>query len=296
MRASMKVLIAVFLFISMVGSRAYGQERLRVFVSILPQKFIVEQIGREIVDVDVMVQPGASPHTYEPRPQQMVAISRARLYFAIGVQFEKAWLERIASSNPAMKIINTHEGIQRVQMLGHDHDKEGGRQAHSHEEGEPDPHIWLSPPLVLSQARNILAALQKADPSNFELYEANYRRLASKIIDLDSELRKIFEDKKGRSFMVFHPAWGYFARAYGLSQIPIELEGKEPKPAQLKKLIQEARDRNVKIIFLQPQFSARSAEQVAREIGGEVVTVDPLAFDWEANMKEVAAKFHKALR
>ena len=96
--------------------------------------------------------------------------------------------------------------------------------------------------------------------------------------------------------MVFHPAWGYFARAYGLSQIPIELEGKEPKPAQLKKLIQEARDRNVKIIFLQPQFSARSAEQVAREIGGEVVTVDPLAFDWEANMKEVAAKFHKALR
>jgi len=286
MRASMKVLIAVFLFISMVGSRAYGQERLRVFVSILPQKFIVEQIGREIVDVDVMVQPGASPHTYEPRPQQMVAISRARLYFAIGVQFEKAWLERIASSNPAMKIINTHEGIQRVQMLGHDHDKEG----------EPDPHIWLSPPLVLSQARNILAALQKADPSNFELYEANYRRLASKIIDLDSELRKIFKDKKGRSFMVFHPAWGYFARAYGLSQIPIELEGKEPKPAQLKKLIQEARDRNVKIIFLQPQFSARSAEQVAREIGGEVVTVDPLAFDWEANMKEVAAKFHKALR
>jgi len=282
----MKVLIAVFLFISMVGSRAYGQERLRVFVSILPQKFIVEQIGREIVDVDVMVQPGASPHTYEPRPQQMVAISRARLYFAIGVQFEKAWLERIASSNPAMKIINTHEGIQRVQMLGHDHDKEG----------EPDPHIWLSPPLVLSQARNILAALQKADPSNFELYEANYRRLASKIIDLDSELRKIFKDKKGRSFMVFHPAWGYFARAYGLSQIPIELEGKEPKPAQLKKLIQEARDRNVKIIFLQPQFSARSAEQVAREIGGEVVTVDPLAFDWEANMKEVAAKFHKALR
>jgi len=282
----MKVLIAVFLFISMVGSRAYGQERLRVFVSILPQKFIVEQIGREIVDVDVMVQPGASPHTYEPRPQQMVAISRARLYFAIGVQFEKAWLERIASSNPAMKIINTHEGIQRMQMLGHDHDKEG----------EPDPHIWLSPPLVLSQARNILAALQKADPSNFELYEANYRRLASKIIDLDSELRKIFKDKKGRSFMVFHPAWGYFARAYGLSQIPIELEGKEPKPAQLKKLIQEARDRNVKIIFLQPQFSARSAEQVAREIGGEVVTVDPLAFDWEANMKEVAAKFHKALR
>ena len=286
MRASMKVLIAVFLFISMVGSRAYGQERLRVFVSILPQKFIVEQIGREIVDVDVMVQPGASPHTYEPRPQQMVAISRARLYFAIGVQFEKAWLERIASSNPTMKIINTHEGIQRMQMLGHDHDKEG----------EPDPHIWLSPPLVLSQARNILAALQKADPSNFELYEANYRRLASKIIDLDSELRKIFKDKKGRSFMVFHPAWGYFARAYGLSQIPIELEGKEPKPAQLKKLIQEARNRNVKIIFLQPQFSARSAEQVAREIGGEVVTVDPLAFDWEANMKEVAAKFHKALR
>lgn len=296
MKAFMKVSIAVFLLVSMVGSRAYGQEKLKVFVSILPQKFFIEQIGKEAVDVDVMVQPGASPHTYEPKPQQMVAISRTRLYFAIGVQFEKAWLKRIASSNPAMKIINTHEGIEKVPMISHGHDKEVGHQVHSHEEGEPDPHIWLSPPLVLIQARNILVALQKADPPNFELYEANYRSLASKIIDLDSELRKIFKAKKGLSFMVFHPAWGYFARSYGLSQIPIELEGKEPKPAQLKKLIQEARDKNVKIIFLQPQFSARSAEQVAKEIGGQVVTVDPLALDWEANMKEVAEKFHNALR
>ncbi len=296
MKAFMKVSIAVFLFISMVGSRAYGQERLKVFVSILPQKFFVQQIGKEAVDVEVMVQPGASPHTYEPRPQQMVAISRARIYFAIGVQFEKAWLERIASSNPAMKIINTHDGIARVPMLGHDHEEKGGRKAHSHEEGEPDPHIWLSPPLVIIQARNVLSALQEADPSNYELYEAKYRGFESRVIALDSELRKIFKGKKGLSFMVFHPAWGYFARAYGLLQIPIEIEGKEPKPAQLKKLIQEARDKKVKIIFLQPQFSARGAEQVAKEIGGQVVTVDPLAFDWEENMKEVAAKFNSALR
>ncbi|RJR26732.1 MAG: cation ABC transporter substrate-binding protein [Desulfobacteraceae bacterium] len=292
----MKVSMAAFLIVLMVAGVTYGQDKLRVFTGILPQKFFVEQIGKGAVDVDVMVQPGASPHTYEPRPQQMVAISRAKLYFAIGVQFENVWLKRIASSNPSMKIIKTHEGIERVPMMGHDHEEEGGHQGHSHEGSAPDPHIWLSPPLVLIQARNILSALQEADPSNFDLYEANYRDLVSRVISIDSELRNIFKDKKGISFMVFHPAWGYFARAYGLSQIPVEIEGKEPKPSQLQRLIQDAKARNVKVIFTQPQFSTRSAEQVAREIGGQVITVDPLALDWVENMREVAEKFKAGLR
>jgi zinc transport system substrate-binding protein len=296
MKAVMKVSMAAFLIVLMVAGVTYGQDKLRVFTGILPQKFFVEQIGKGAVDVDVMVQPGASPHTYEPRPQQMVAISRAKLYFAIGVQFENVWLKRIASSNPSMKIIKTHEGIERVPMMGHDHEEEGGHQGHSHEGSAPDPHIWLSPPLVLIQARNILSALQEADPSNFDLYEANYRDLVSRVISIDSELRNIFKDKKGISFMVFHPAWGYFARAYGLSQIPVEIEGKEPKPSQLQRLIQDAKARNVKVIFTQPQFSTRSAEQVAREIGGQVITVDPLALDWVENMREVAEKFKAGLR
>lgn len=289
-----RVLASAVLVLTALVSSASAGERLKVFVSILPQRYFVEQIGKDLVYVDVMVQPGANTHTYEPKPQQMVAISKTGLYFAIGATFEKAWLKRIAFSNPNMKVIMTDEGIGRIPMVSHHHEGEEshGKQGH----GDLDPHIWLSPPLVLIQARNIVVALQEADPTNYSKYESNYRAFASMLLDLDSDLRKTFQGRSGLSFMVFHPAWGYFAHAYGLSQVPIEVEGKEPKPSQLQRLIQDARARNIRVIFMQPQFSARSAEQVAKEIGGQVVTVDPLALNWAGNLREVAEKFKAALR
>ncbi|MEW6667424.1 MAG: zinc ABC transporter substrate-binding protein [Thermodesulfobacteriota bacterium] len=262
-----------------------------VFVSILPQRYFLQKIGGARLQVSVLVPPGAEYHTYEPKPTQMAALSKARLYFAIGAPFEAAWLPRFTSVNPAMRIVHTDEGIERIPMETHDHHGED-----NHPEGEQDPHTWLSPPNVKIMARNIAAALREADPAHRAEYDENGRRFIREIDELDAELRGIFAGSKGLRFMVFHPAWGYFARAYGLKQVPVEIEGKEPKPAQLKALIEEARKGGIKVIFVQPQFSTRSAETIAKAIGGQVVLADPLHPDWAGNLREQAARFKAALK
>jgi len=144
--------------------------------------------------------------------------------------------------------------------------------------------------------KNILAALQEADPQHRSIYEDNFKAFAAQTNQLDADLKKTFAGKTGLQFMVFHPSWGYFAHAYGLKQVPIEIEGKEPKPAQIIELIQHAREKDIKVIFVQPQFSAKNAKLVAKEIKGEVAFVDPLAEDWSANLREVANKFKSALK
>jgi zinc transport system substrate-binding protein len=302
-------MVRLFLSVLALGSFAvfpffstpWASEKVPVFVSIAPQKFFVEQIGRHLVHVEVMVEPGASPHTYEPKPGQMAAISKARVYFAIGVGFEKAWLKRISASNPRMPVVHTDHGIEKLPMASHHHHgdekhHEKEDHHHGHDHGTPDPHIWLSPPLVMVQSSNIVKALQEVDPANRSVYEANHQAFVTRVRALDEELRLVLSGKKGMEFMVFHPAWGYFAKAYGLRQVPIEVEGKEPKPAQLKTLIDHAREHNIKVVFVQPQFSSKSAEQVAREIGGQVAFVDPLSPNWEENLREAAAKFKAAMK
>ena len=293
-------ILKVLCFSAMVGfitiSSAAAADKVAVFVSIVPQKFFVEQIGKDLVDVQVMVEPGASPATYEPKPAQMATISKARIYFSIGVPFEKTWLEKIASANPGMRIVQTERGIRKMPMVAHHHDEEKSHEEQHHDHGVLDPHVWLSPPLVMVQARNILTALQEVDPAHRHDYESNYKAFIAMLVDLDGELRSVFSGKKGLQFMVFHPAWGYFAHAYGLKQVPIEIEGKEPKPAQLQQLINHAREHNIKVVFVQPQFSSKNAEQVAKEIGGQVAFVDPLALNWPENLREVATKFEASLK
>jgi zinc transport system substrate-binding protein len=304
-------IIATITYI-LLGYAGYvgAAEKVLVYVSILPQKFFVQQIGRDLVAVRTMVQPGASPAMYEPKPKQMAELAKTKVYFAIGVPFEDAWLEKIAAANARMKIVHTDYGIKKLAMAAHRHDDEGDGEPHAKGEhhsagthGENrgrhtglDPHIWLSPPLVRIQARAILVALQDIDPEHRSIYEANFHEFTAKLDRLDAELKKTFADRAGMQFMVFHPAWGYFAHAYGLKQVPIEIEGKDPKPAQLKALIQHARESGVRIIFVQPQFSTKKAALVAREIGGQVAFADPLAEQWMANLRAVADKFQAAMR
>jgi len=301
------IVIAIVCVLPMICLAA---DKLSVFVSIVPQKYFVQQIGKDLVAVQAMVLPGSSPATYEPKPQQMADLSTANVYFAIGVPFENAWLKKIADPNPNMRVIHTDLGIEKRAMKAHHHQHDD--QAEKHHEGEHhgeaahdedqhqhaglDPHIWLSPPLVKIQARNILDALQEVDPAHRRVYEANFNEFAARIDQLDADLKQTFAGKKGLQFMVFHPAWGYFAHAYGLRQVPIEIEGKDPKPAQLKELIQHARENGIKVVFVQPQFSTKSAELIAREIGGQVAFANPLAEDWMANLREVADKFESALK
>ncbi|MFH1981599.1 MAG: zinc ABC transporter substrate-binding protein [Pseudomonadota bacterium] len=269
--------------------------RLPVFVSIVPQQYFVQQIGGDLLDVQVMVQPGASPATYEPKPSQMTAIAASALYFAIGVPFESAWLDKISAANPRMRVIRTDQGITKHAMATHAHEGEH-RSDPEDSGGILDPHIWLSPPLVKIQARTICDALVSEDPGHGTIYKANCERFISELTAIDRDLGQGFKPYRGRRFMVFHPSWGYFAQAYGLTQIPIEVEGKAPKPAQLTEIITLARKEDIRVIFVQPQFSTKSATLVAKAIGGRLVAADPLALDWPQNLKSVAAAFAAALR
>ena len=309
MRVALRLVIAAIMLL-VFSETGFAENKIPIFVSIVPQKYFVQQICKNLAQIQVMVQPGASPVTYEPKPKQMAELSKARIYFAIGVPFENFWMKKFITANPKMKLVHTDFGIEKLPMTGHHHhdeDSEPGQSSEhpgqvnhheldDHDHGGLDPHIWLSPPLVKIQCRTILSAMQEIDPAHHDFYEANYLKFVSEIDQLDSQLRQTFAGRQGLQFIVFHPAWGYFAHAYGLEQVPIEIEGKDPKPAQLKELIDHARKKGIKVIFVQPQFSDKSARLVAKEIGGQVVFADPLAEDWMSNLMAVAIKFKTALK
>jgi zinc transport system substrate-binding protein len=245
-----------------------------VFVSILPQKYFVERIAGSQAEVSVMVGPGDSPATYEPMPRQIDALSRARVYFQIDVPFERVWMTRLRAANADMLVVDTTIGIQR---------RRG------------DPHVWTSPMLVKSMAARIRDAFVKLDSTHADDYERNYAQFAADLDALDAEIRARLSPYAGRAFLVFHAAWGYFADAYGLRQLPIEAEGKEPGPRTLARVISEARALGIKVVFVQPQFSRASAEMIAQQIGGHVIAVDPLAESYIENMRHVAASFAEAM-
>ena len=265
----------------------------KVFVSILPQKFFVDKIGGDCVDVSVMVMPGSSPHSYEPRPSQMKELSKAGAYFSIGVEFEKAWLPKFASIYKTMRIIHTDSSIEKLpadsaqaaEML----------QAHSrgidHGPGL-DPHIWLAPQLVKVQVKHIYDALIKMDPVHEPIYTVNFKAVMGEISGVhDTICRLLMCDSPGKprkTFMVFHPSWAYFAREFGLRQLAIEIEGKEPGPRQLETVFNLARENDIRCIFVQPQFSRQSALAIARQLKARVLVADDLAYDWSGNIISVA--------
>jgi zinc transport system substrate-binding protein len=270
-----------------------ANQKIRVFVSILPQVYLVERIGGRRVDVSVMVGPGHSPATYEPMPRQMAELSKAKLYFRIGVPFENVWMERVSKSSPDIKVIDTRRGIPLMSMRTHDHTE---HRADHHDRGLQDPHIWLSLRLTRAVAQNIYEALVSEDPLHQSFYQVNLQSLRRDLDELDAEIVEIVKKAETRKFMVFHPAWGYFAHDYGLEQIPIETEGKDPTAKGLAAVIDEARKEGIKIIFVQKQFSARSAETVANAIGGKVIQIDPLARDYIDNMRRIAQTFAEVLQ
>ncbi len=249
-----------------------------VFVSIPPQQYFVEKIAGERVNAHVMVAPGASPHTYEPSSGQMKKLAETEAYFSIGVTFEKAWLDRIRAVNPDMAVVETDRGIKKQPASRH--------HGHDHDHGAMDPHIWLSPPLAKLQARNIFEGLTRLDPDGREAYESNYAAFIAEIVELDMALRNRLEP--GQAFLVYHPAWGYFADAYGLEQIPVEVDGKAPKAKQIQQIIGQAKEKGIRVVMVQPQISSRDAETIAREIDGDTVKADPLAKNWAQNLRDVA--------
>lgn len=269
---------------------------LKVFVSILPQKYFVEKVGGDLVKVDVLVGPGQSPATYEPTPKQMAELARAKAFFAIGVPFENRLTPKIRSGFRNLTLVDTRKGIELLSMEAeHGHDHKEAADDHDHEAGTPDPHIWLDPILVKKQAATIGAALSKMDPANAGSYERNLKSFQADLDRVNAKIAKALAPVKGKEIFVFHPAYGYFAHRYGLKQEAVETGGKEPSARALARLIERAKAEGVRVIFVQPQFDRKNAETVAKAIGGAVVSLDPLAPDYIKNLEDMAEKVASAL-
>lgn len=287
--------IVVFGFVLFATSL---QAKVNTIVSIVPQKSFVEAIGGDLVNVSVMVLPGSSPHSYEPKPSQMKELNSAEIYFAMGVEFENVWLNKFKNQNKNLKIIDTTKGIEKIDMIEHHHhDEEHKDHHHDHDDEDEDgkdPHIWTSLENIKQIAKNIVNALIEADQVNQAKYQANYEIFIQKVISVDKEIRDILQNTpKNSKFMVFHPAFGYFAKEYGLVQIAVEVEGKEPKPSSLAKLIDEAKEQNIRAIFTQPEFSDKSANIIAKELKIDVIKVSPLNPKWDENLINLAKSIAK---
>jgi zinc transport system substrate-binding protein len=270
---------------------------LSVFVSVLPLATFVEAVGGERVLVRSMVLPGQSPATYDPTPKQIAELADADLYLRVGVPFEAAWMRRIQAANPDMPVLDLRDGLPLRLQEHHEH-SEDGHQPAAEDAGVDagvdvgheaiDAHVWTSPRLVRRMAVAIRDELARLDPDGAARYAANQAAFDAELAALDAELSDTLSGLESRSFLVYHPAWGYFADAYGLTQIPIEREGKAPGARRLTALIEQARAAGTRVIFVQPQFDRRAAESVAQAIGGRVEAVDPLAPDYVANLRHVA--------
>ena len=270
-----QTIIAVTLLQILFFSEKGWTEPIPIFVSIAPQKYFVERIGGNEVKVEVMVKSGESPATFNPNPKKMSRLANAKLYFSIGVPFERIWISRLKAIQPDLKFISLNQNLSLKIKPGHSHDR-------------GDPHIWTSPSLAKKMVTEIEVALSKEKPERAEFFKINHITLAQELDTLDQEIRDILANGKTRSFMVFHPAWSYFAEAYGLEQISIEHNGKEPGPRTLQEIINRGKKLHIKTIFVQKQFGLSVAKKIAKMIGATIQEMDPLAENYFENMRQTA--------
>jgi zinc transport system substrate-binding protein len=269
-----------------------------VFVSILPQKYFVDKITNNIIKCYVMVPQGANPHTFEPQPSQLKNLSKTKIYFSIGLEFENSWLPKFSSIAPSLKIIRTDTLISKRQIessfIEETHNQKSIHE-NEHIHSGYDPHIWLSPRLAKIQINTIAREIINMDPKNKNIYENNLRFFLKQIDTLEEKISSILKCKKEmqnkeKYFLVFHPSFGYFADDFCLKQLYIEMEGKEPQPRFLKNLIDISKTYKIKTVFIQPQFSSKTAEVVAKQIKAELFVIDPFAYEWDKNLIYLAER------
>ncbi len=260
---------------------------LQVFVGVPPVQTLVERVGGGHVEVRTLVAPGQDPHSFEPSPRQISALASARLYVLAGVPFEHAWLPRLRAAGPTLDVLDARQGIA-LRAASHEH------HGH-HTQAQADAHVWTSPPLAKRIARNIRDRLRELDPDHARHYDENFVQLAAELDALDRDTRALLASVTNRRFMVFHPAWGYFADTYNLEQVAIEIDGKTPGARTLAALIDRAKRQQIRVVFVQPQFDRRAAERIARDIDGRVITIDPLAADYFNNLRRVARQIAETL-
>lgn len=257
-----------------------------ITVSIEPFRYFVEEIAGGDFLVNTMVLPGANPHIYEPYPDQITRLQRSKAYISNGfLGFEKAWLGRFYEINRTMIRLSLGEKIEPIESEDQHHD--------DHAEGS-DPHFWVSPECAMIIAGSVKDLLCTLNPGAVDKYEANYRQLCTRIESVDSLAKSWFSDSGNRTFMIYHPNLAYLARDYNLEEVAVEYEGKEPPPSRMKELIDLARDKNIKTIFVQKEYDSRNARVIAGEIGADVTIIDPLSADWLATTTEIITELHKS--
>ena len=278
MTKRLPALLLFFCFASSVpGGSCWAADALRASVSILPQAYFVERVAGDLATVQVMTPKGASPETYEPTPQQLVRLAQSRLFVKVGTPafpVEKKYLQGALARNRALTVVDMSEGLPLI---------------------EEDPHVWTSPAAVRIAAQKIALALQGLDPAHRDAYRRNLETFLRDIAQLDRDIRGVLDGKKGRTFMVYHPAWGYYARDYGLTQLAVEEEGKPLSAAHIRRTVDLAKAKGIRAILVQRGFDAKGARAIARDIGGTVLETDPLERDWLSGMRQVTALLGQVL-
>ena len=262
------IILALSLIAASCKDKAGTRQR-TITVSIEPLRFLTEQIAGDRFSVEVLVRQGGSPETYEPTAKQLTELAHSDLYIKVGeLGFERTWLKRIMQNAPHTIIVDASEGIKRELSIN----------------GIPDPHVWMSASNAVAMANNIYNKLIEIDQKDSALFKGNLRALTERLRKADTAVRANITRDKTKAFIIYHPALTYFARDYGLTQIPIEEEGREPSVSQLMATIKVAKDNQVKCLFLQKEFANRNTRIVARETGATVITINPLSYNWEDEM------------
>lgn len=268
-------------------AHAQVTKKITIFTSLAPVSFIVSQIGGDLIAVQTLIPPGRDPHTFSPSPQQIVTLSQAEIYFTVDMTFEKELMRRLTASHKGLHIIDCSTGMSKRPMA-HDHH-------HQHHSTAGDPHIWLGIKPLAQMARNVADSLSHHAPDHHVTFQKNLSRFLERLDRLNTELGQLLAPFQGRSFLVFHPSFGYFADSFALIQEAVEIEGKSPSPRQLTAIIKEARAKQIRVIFVQPQFDKRPASRIAQAIGAELLTLDPLAANVFDNLRAMAEKIAGAL-
>ncbi len=294
-----RLLTAAVLFLVIPGGTTIGfaattAVKTQIFVTVPPQAYLVQRIGGDAVEVHALVGKGQDPHTFEPTPRQAAALASASLFFTVDTPFEKQLVAKVAASNRRLQIVDSTRGIVRLPLTEPDHHDAHAKEGHS--DNEADPHLWLATDNLQIMADNMAAAMSTAMPGHKEIIQKNLASLQNEINALGKRLTITLAPQRGKTFYVFHPAFGYFANAYGLKQKAVEISGKSPTPRQLAALIRQAKEDRVHTIFVQPQFDSKSANTVALAINGTVVAIDPLDQEVLHNLAAIATAIEQALR
>lgn len=261
-----------------------------ISVSIPPQAHFLAQIAGDSISINTLIPQGSDPHTFEFKPSTLSKLQKSDLYLTIGLEFEEIWLPKLKDNLSKTQILSITNGIAYLESTEHHHHDHHDHDAHKEER---DPHIWLSPKNAKILASNIASILITHYPQNKAFYEKNLKIFLEKITALDAQITQILSPLKTRDFIVYHPSWAYFAKDYNLTQIPIEIEGKEPKARELKKLITTAKEHHIKVIFAQSGFSKTTASQIAKACGAQTFLTDPLAYEWEEELLKITNELSK---